>query len=151
METLVDVVNQFADRVEELSNELVVLSARLVREVRRRHRDDAPAAIRVMSLVDELGPSTVSVLAEADRCSQPTMTGLVNGLGDKGWLERLPHPDDARSSLVSMTTRGRAALDDVRRRNAAMVAERVTAAGRTPEELATAVAVLSDVLTPAPQ
>ncbi len=136
------------DRVEALSNELVVLSARLVREVRRRHRDSAPASIRVMSLVDELGPSTVSALAEADRCSQPTMTGLVNGLAERGWLERSPHPDDARSSLVSMTTQGRAALDDVRRRNAALVAERITAAGRTPEELATAVAVLTDVLAP---
>ena len=145
-----DVVNQFPDRLEELSNELVVLSARLVREVRRRHRDTAPAAIRVMSLVDELGASTVSALAEADRCSQPTMTGLVNGLAERGWLERRPHPDDARSSLVSMTTQGRAALDDVRRRNAAMVAERITAAGRTPEELAVAVAVLTDVLTPHP-
>ena len=77
-----------------------------------------------------------------------TMTGLVNGLADRGWLERRPHPDDARSSLVSMTTQGRAALDDVRRRNAALVAERIIAAGRTPEELATAVAVLTDVLTP---
>ena len=93
---MVDVVNQFLDRVEALSNDLVVLSARLVREVRRRHRDNAPAALRLMSLVDELGPSTVSALAEADRCSQPTMTGLVNGLADRGWLERRPHPDDAR-------------------------------------------------------
>lgn len=136
------------DRIESLSNDLVVLSARLVREVRRRHRDSAPAAIRVLSLVDELGASTVSRLAEADRCSQPTMTGLVNGLAERGWLERRPHPDDARSNLVSMTTQGRAALDDVRRRNAALVAERITASGRTPEELATAVAVLADVLHP---
>ncbi len=136
--------------VEELSNDLVVLSARLVREVRRHSRDTAPAALRVMSLVDELGPSTVSALAEADRCSQPTMTGLVNGLADKGWLERRPHPDDARSSLVSMTRQGRAALDDVRRRNAGLVAERIAASGRTSSELATAVAVLSDVLAHRP-
>ncbi len=146
-----DVVNQFSDRVEALSNDLVVLSARLVREVRRAQRDLAPASLRVMSLVDELGPSTVSALAEADRCSQPTMTGLVNGLADKGWLERSPHPDDARSSLVAMTAQGRAALDDVRRRNAALVAERITASGRTPEELATAVAVLTDVLPTRPR
>jgi DNA-binding MarR family transcriptional regulator len=138
-------------RVEALSNDLVVLSARLVREVRRLQKETAPASIRVMSLVDELGPSTVSALADADRCSQPTMTGLVNGLAERGWLERRPHPDDARSSLVSMTTQGRAALTDVRRRNAALVAERITASGRSAEELATAVAVLTDVLTPAPR
>jgi DNA-binding MarR family transcriptional regulator len=144
---VVYVVNPSVSRVEALSNDLFVLSARLVREVRRRQRDTAPASIRVMSLVDELGPSTVSALAVADRCSQPTMTGLVNGLSDRGWVERRPHPDDARSSLVSMTTQGRAALAAVRRDNAAMVAERIAASGRTPDELATAVAVLSDVLT----
>ena len=136
------------EQVEALSNELVVLSARLVREVRRNHRETAPASLRVMSLVDELGPSTVSALAEADRCSQPTMTGLVNGLAERGWLERRARPDDARSSLVSMTEQGRAALDDVRRRNAALVAERITASGHTREELATAVALLADVLDP---
>ena len=141
-------VHQPPHRVQALSNDLVVLSARLVREVRRLHQETAPASIRLMSLVDELGPSTVSALAEADRCSQPTMTGLVNGLAERGWLERRPHPADARSSLVSMTTQGRAALADVRRRNAALVAERITASGRSADELATAVAVLADVLTP---
>ena len=79
-----------------------------------------------MSLLDELGPSTVSALAQADRCSQPTMTGLVNGLVDKGWLQRDAAPrrrpllaglDDRRPGA----TRSRA----VRRRNAALVAERI--------------------------
>ncbi len=74
------------------------------------------------------------------------MTGLVNGLVDKGWVRRDPHPDDARASLVSMTTDGRQMLTTVRRRNATLVAERIEASGRSPEELATAVAVLSDLL-----
>jgi DNA-binding MarR family transcriptional regulator len=132
--------------VQQLSNDLVVLSARLVREVRRNSVDLPAASTRLMSLLDELGPSTVSALAQADRCSQPTMTGLVNGLADKGWVQRVPHPDDARASLVSMTPDGRRKLTTVRRRNATLVAERIEASGRSPEELATAVAVLSDLL-----
>jgi DNA-binding MarR family transcriptional regulator len=132
--------------VRQLSNDLVVLSARLVREVRRNSVDLPAAATRLMSLIDELGPSTVSALARADRCSQPTMTGLVNGLVDKGWVQREPHPDDARSALVSMTTQGRQKLTAVRRRNAALVAQRIETSGRTEEELATAVAILSDLL-----
>ena len=141
---MVDVGNQ---HVRQLSNDLVVLSARLVREVRRNSADLPAASTRLMSLLDELGPSTVGALAQADRCSQPSMTGLVNGLVDKGWLQREPHPDDARSSLVSMTDEGRQKLTAVRRRNATLVADRIEASGRSPEELATAVAVLSDLLS----
>ncbi len=140
---MVDVSNQ---SVTQLSNELVVLSARLVREV-RRHAADVPAAsIRLLSLLDELGPSTVGALAGADRCSQPTMTGLVNGLVEKGWLRRDPHPDDARASLVSMTAEGRRRLTDIRDRNATLVAERVMASGHSTDELAAAVAILTAVL-----
>ena len=133
-------------QVRQLSNDLVVLSARLVREVRRNTTDLHAASIRLMSLLDELGPSTVSALAQADRCSQPTMTGLVHGLVEKGWVQRDPHPDDARSSIVSMTADGRQTLAGVRRRNAALVAERIEASGRSPADLATAVAVLTDLL-----
>jgi DNA-binding MarR family transcriptional regulator len=134
------------EQVRQLSSDLVVLSARLVREVRRNTSDLPAASTRLMSLLDELGPSTVSALAQADRCSQPTMTGIVNGLVAKGWAQRRPHPGDARSSLVSMTADGRRKLAAVRRRNAALVAERIEASGHSPEELATAVAVLSDLL-----
>lgn len=140
---MVDVGNQ---SVRELSNDLVVLSARLVREIRRNTVDYPAASTRLMSLLDELGPSTIGALATADRCSQPTMTGLVNGLVDKGWVQRDPHPDDARASVVSMTAEGRAMLTTVRRRNATLVAERIEASGRSTEELTTAVAVLSDLL-----
>lgn len=132
--------------VGRLSNELLVLSARLVRDVRRHSSEYPAASTRLMSLLDELGPSTVGALAEADRCSQPTMTGLVNGLVERGWVERRPHPDDARAQLVTMTEAGCAMLAEVRRRNAALVAERIEASGRSPEDLATAVAVLTDLL-----
>jgi DNA-binding MarR family transcriptional regulator len=75
------------------------------------------------------------------------MTGLVNGLSEKGWVQREPHPDDARSTLVTMTGAGRQVLTSVRRRNATLVAARIEASGRSHEELATAVAVLSDLLS----
>jgi DNA-binding MarR family transcriptional regulator len=145
---VVDVVNQpvVSDAVQSLSNELVVLSARLVRDVRRNNSEVPAASTRLLSLLDELGPSTVGALAAADRCSQPTMTGLVNGLVEKAWLERTPHPRDARSSVVSMTALGRDLLAGVRRRNAALVAERIEASGHSADDLATAVSVLSDIV-----
>jgi DNA-binding MarR family transcriptional regulator len=140
---MVDMDNQL---VRDLSNDLVVLSARLVREVRRNSSDVPAASLRLMSMLDELGPSAVGALAQADQCTQPTMTGIVNGLVAKGWVRREPHPDDARSTLISMTQEGRRKLTAVRRRNATVVAERIAGSGHTAEELATAVAVLSDLL-----
>jgi DNA-binding MarR family transcriptional regulator len=139
---VVDVDNQ---SVTALSNDLVVLSARLVREV-RRHSEIPVASTRMLSLLDELGPSPLGALADADRISQPSMTAHVNALVEKGWVQRTPHPDDARSSLVSMTPLGREQLASVRRHNAALVAGRIEASGRSPEDLATAVSVLSDLI-----
>ena len=128
--------------VRALSNELVVLSARLIREV-RRHAVDVPAAsIRLLSLLDEMGPSTVGELSTADRCSQPTMTGLVNGLVDKGWVRRDPHPDEVPLSFRSLTMATMSPVAWVR----TVVAERVVASGHSTDELAAAVAILAAVL-----
>ncbi|SDR72276.1 DNA-binding transcriptional regulator, MarR family [Nocardioides scoriae] len=138
--------NHAVVEVQDLSNELVVLSARLVRVVRRNTTDVPAASTRLLSLLDELGPSAVGALAEADRCSQPTMTGLVKGLVEKGWAARSPHPDDARSSLVALTPAGLEQLAHVRERNAALVAERIRDADLSPQDLATTVAVLRDLV-----
>ena len=134
--------------MHRLSNELVVLVARLVRDVRRRNVDLPAASTRLMSLLDELGPSTVGALAQADRCSQPTMTGLVNGLVDRGWAERSPHPDDSRANLVALTPVGRTTLATLRRHNADLIAERIAASGRSVDDLRTAVALLRDLVPP---
>ncbi len=134
--------------MHRLSNELVVLVARLVRDVRRRNVDLPAASTRLMSLLDELGPSTVGRLADHDRCSQPTMTGLVNGLVDRGWAERSPHPDDSRANLVTLTPLGRTTLATLRRHNADLIAERIAESGRSVDDLETAVVLLRDLVPP---
>jgi len=127
----------------DLGSDLVVLAARLVRVVRRTQQ--LPPGFRVLSLLDELGPQGVSALAEADHCSQPTMTTAVQGLVAAGWVTKEPHPTDARSSVVTLTDAGAGELARVRRRSGEAVAARTT---HSPEDLATAVAVLADVLGP---
>ncbi len=134
------------NEMHELSSDLVVLAARLVRDVRRNFVDYPAASTRLMSLIDELGPSTVGVLAENDRCSQPTMTGLVNGLAERGWVARLPHPADSRANLVSLTALGRKTLASVRQTNANQVARRIAASGRSVDDLRTTVALLRGLL-----
>lgn len=130
-----------------LSSDLATYAARLVRALRRNN--DLPAGARIVSLLDEHGPLGVSALAAADRCSQPTMSAAVAGLVEKGWVDKLPHPDDARSSVITLTDAGRSALAHFRRANGTTVAARFEAhPTHTPEDLATAVAVLRDLLDP---
>jgi len=133
------------DELRELSSDLVVYAARLVRAVRRAL--EQPAGIRVLSLLDEYGALGITQLAAADRSSQPTMSGAVAGLVDRGWVDKQPNPADARGSVVSLTAAGRAELERIRRMNGELVAARLAAGGpRSTEELATAVAVLRDIL-----
>jgi DNA-binding MarR family transcriptional regulator len=130
--------------LEQQSSELVVQAARLVRAVRRRVGQ--PAGIRILSLLDELGPLGVTALAEADRSSQPTVSGAVGQLVELGWVAKEPDPHDARRSVVRLTPQGRRRLGEARRDNGAAVAQRLARSGRTPEEVAAAVAVLRDVM-----
>ncbi len=137
------------DDAHRLSNELVVLSGRLVREVRRSTSEVSAAGFRLLALLDEIGPSSIGALAEADRCTQPTMSGLVKGLVVRGWADRRPHPTDARSTVVDLTDLGRSVLADLRSRNAAVMAQRVADSGHSLADLSAAVRLLRDVTQPA--
>ena len=129
----------------ELASDLVVQAARLVRAVRREL--ELPAATRVISLIDEVGPVGISQLAELDRCSQPTMSNAVAQLVAEGWATKQPHPDDARSTVVTLTDEGRAELHRIRRLNGERVATLVAAhPDLDTEDLATAVDVLRGIL-----
>ena len=96
--------------LEQQSSELVVQAARLVRAIRRRVGQ--PAGIRILALLEELGPLGVTALADADRSSQPTVSGAVRLLEDEGWVEKKTDPADARRALVELTPQGRQRLLD---------------------------------------
>lgn len=111
----------------------------------------APASARVLSILDQRGPSGVTSLAAEYRCSQPTMSGLIADLLTREWVDKRPDPGDARASLVELTETGRAVLADVRRQHGELIAARLAAhPDRTVADLATAVAVLRDVLDEPP-
>ena len=132
--------------LHDLSSDLVVHAARLTRAIRRT--SEAAAGIRTLSILDQLGPSGVSALAAADRCSQPTMSAAVTGLVQSGWVSQRPAPDDARAQVVELTEAGRAELARVRAAHAELVSARLATTTHTVEEVATAVAVLRDLLDP---
>jgi DNA-binding MarR family transcriptional regulator len=135
--------------LEELSSDLVVHAARLVRAIRRLH--EQPAGIRVLALLDELGPMSVTALARADRCSQPTMSLAIARLIENGEVDKQADPGDARASVVTLTPAGARTLAETRRVNGALVANRLAEHGTySRHDLATAVAVLRDLVDTTP-
>jgi len=75
-------------------------------------------AIRVLATHDT-GPGHRGVrskeLAEHLKIAPRSTTEVVDALEDKGLVARSPDPGDRRATLVSLTDRGRALADEVRR------------------------------------
>jgi DNA-binding MarR family transcriptional regulator len=57
--------------------------------------------------------STPSVLADKAGVTRATMTGLIDGLEQSGWVARVFAKDDRRSVIISLTAAGQAKLDVV--------------------------------------
>ncbi len=97
---------------EELSQQLLTLLAPLNRLVIGEVRAEVGEEItmpqfRVLSLLAK-GSLTVSELAKARRVSLQAMSELVQQLVLRGWLERLPDPNDRRQTRLRLTDAGRA-------------------------------------------
>jgi DNA-binding MarR family transcriptional regulator len=105
-----------ATGVTDLAVDLLVTSARFTRLAARESRTDLPHALwRALSQIEELGPLRVSDLAQADRCSQPTASTMVQRLERRGWVQRAADPDDSRAVRISVTDAGRQLLAANRR------------------------------------
>ena len=82
---------------------LLATTARVTRWAGRRSTTTIRyAQLRVLSQLDDLGPSRISALAIVDRCAQPTMSVLVQRLEEHGWVDRSADPEDTRASLVRL-------------------------------------------------
>src|SRR6478736_8672780 len=66
---------------------------------------------RVLALVDE-GGERASHLAELLAVAKPTVTAVVDGLVDRGYLKHTADSDDRRATRITLTSAGRRALYD---------------------------------------
>lgn len=62
---------------------------------------------RVLATLHDGEPMTVSQLAHEVLAKQPTVTKLVQRMGEQGWLALQDDPADQRRTLVSVTAAGR--------------------------------------------
>lgn len=86
--------------------------ARLARVFETRLADDAMTLpqFRLLAFLAE-GERAASVLADWLAVSRPSVTALVDGLVERGWVERRPSPIDRRRVLHQITAAGSQVLD----------------------------------------
>ena len=102
------------DRVLELT---VLLSRDMADSLPRQGLTESRA--HLVWQLQQRGPCTQATLAADLHVTPRTITALVDGLVDTGFVTREPHPSDRRATLVTFTERGRAtaqALVDSHRR-----------------------------------
>ena len=89
---------------------------------------------RLMVLLSD-GSAVATALARRLTVSRPSITALADGLVDRGFVERLPDPDDRRRVTHTLTPPGHTALaagdDSIRARLETVVAHLPTRQRRT--------------------
>jgi DNA-binding MarR family transcriptional regulator len=101
--------------LHEILGDLVQSSHRLTRlAARATGSTESPATWRTLSVLQTSGPMRLGELAAHSRVSQPTMTKIVAGLVETGWIERIVDADDARAWQIAIADSGTKALLDWR-------------------------------------
>lgn len=98
--------------------------------------DGVSISITQYRLLDRLDgrEATVSELADCSAVTLPTTTKILDGLVERGWVERWRSPTDRRQVLVALTEQGHAVLYSLRERAAACMQDDLNKLA--PEELA---------------
>src|SRR4051794_39474520 len=98
-----------ADARDESLSEAFWEVARRLRHASRESLaewDVAPSHARALGVLDRLGPLRLSDLAERLRIAPRSTTEVVDGLEERGLVQRRPDPDDRRATYVSLTAAG---------------------------------------------
>ena len=122
---------------------------RTLRQVRDPSVDLNPNQLSAMAVLLNEGDLLMGELAAHERVQPPSMTRIVNGLEQHGYVARRTDPRDGRQCLVTLTATGREVIMINRRRRDEWLTVRV---GRlSPEErevLRHAVVILDKVNRP---
>lgn len=91
--------------------QLIDHAAKHLRRIERMTVNKAgltPPQYHLLRTLWEKNKLALKDLADASNCTRATITGLVDGLEEKGLVRRIPNPDDRRSLLAELTTEGEA-------------------------------------------
>jgi DNA-binding MarR family transcriptional regulator len=97
-----------------LASRLRLAVVRLNRRLRAQRGAEAGATLTQLSAMASLhlyGPMSPGELASRERVQPPSMTRVIAGLVDSGFVSRCPHPTDGRQTVVALTDAGREYVD----------------------------------------
>ena len=100
--------------LQHLGEELITTAARMVRWVPKEGFRISLAAARLLARLQDNGPTRISDLAVAERCSQPTITNHVKRLEAAQLVAREVDPHDGRAWIITLTEPGRNELAAIR-------------------------------------
>ncbi len=110
---------------DRLTSDLRLVCMRISRRVRFESTADlAPHQFSVLIRLED-GPRTPKEVAEIERVSAPSMTRTVNGLVERGLVDRADDPTDGRQVILSLTAEGRRKVKETRRRRDQWLATRL--------------------------
>ena len=128
-----------ADRVRAVRS-----VARLARVVECCCADLSLPQYRILAMVDG-GDERATRLAERLAVAKPTVTAVVDGLVERGFLERSPVPGDRRALRIGITPAGRRALRAAEATMAETL-ERVLTRVERPDDVVVALCALGPAL-----
>ncbi len=97
-----------SEDLHALGEDLITTSARIVRWVPKSSEFTLSlAAARILARLSDNGPTRISELAIAERCSQPTITNHVKRLEAAELVARTADARDARAWMIDLTPKGR--------------------------------------------
>jgi DNA-binding MarR family transcriptional regulator len=106
-----------ADERDETLSEAFWEVARHIRHLSRQALspwDIAPSQARAIAVLKRHGVMRLSELSDHLHIAPRTATEVVDGLQDRGLVERQPDPHDRRATLVSLTDEGKRVGAEIR-------------------------------------
>lgn len=92
--------------------------------------DVRPRQARIIDALSRMEPASQVSLAREFGITPASMSTMTVRLIEAGFVSRKPHPDEARSNVLRLTTRGRGLLSEIHtawRAMDALIAERIGA------------------------
>ncbi|WP_309128189.1 MarR family transcriptional regulator [Microbacterium sp.] len=110
--------------LDDTATQLRLAVFRLARRLRSARALDAmsDAQLAVLAALRLHGRHTLSRLAERERVTAPTMSSMINGLADQGFVVRIPDDEDRRRVHVEITEQGAEVVTETIRRRDELLA-----------------------------
>lgn len=127
------------DSLQLTATDLRMATFRLARRLRCARAVDAmsDAQLAVLATLRMHGRRTITALAERERVTAPSMTNMINGLEEQGYVVRTPDAEDRRRVQVDITDAGTEIVAQTIRRRDELLADMLAELDFTEEELVT--------------